>query len=257
MDQHSIWIIKNLIASMFLPPFNFFLLGAAGFFLLKRKPGLGKSLLAISLALLYLLSTPFIANSLMGRLEKNIAPVTLAQARSAQAIIILGGGVYHDAPEYGADTVNALTLARVEYGAYLHQQTGLPILVTGGSPEQSKPEAYLMQQSLQRDFKVPVRWLEDRAYNTAQNAEFSAALLHPAKINKVLVVSHAWHLPRALIEFEKHGLQVIPAPTRFGAVKNPKHGPDVFDFIPQARALLKSHYALHEMIGIAWYRFSQ
>ena len=259
MDQHSIWIIKNLIASMLLPPFNILLLGAAGFFLLKRKPKLGKSLLAISLALLYLFSTPFFANSLMFSLEKNITPLTLNQARNAQAIIILSAGVYHDAPEYGADTVDGLGLMRLQYGAYLHQQTGLPILVTGGNLENSLPVATLMQQVLLRDFKTPVRWLETRAFNTAENAAFSAAILKSEKINTVLVVSHAWHLPRALIEFERSGLHAIPAPTRFASIKlanAPRHGPAIFDFLPRARSLLKSYYALHEWIGIAWYRLS-
>ena len=256
MSAHSLWLIKNLIGSLLLPPFSLCIVGIAGFLLLKRKPRLGKSLLAISLMLLFLLSMPLVANGLMNLLEKNIQPVNLATARSADAIVILGGGVYHDAPEYGTATINGLTLERLQYGAYLQRQTGLPVLVSGGSPEGGTTEAVLMKRTLEQEFKVPVRWAETRSLDTAQNAQFSAVILKAAGVRKVLVVSHAWHLPRARIAFEGKGLTFIPAPTRFANVAGSRSGPEIFKYLPQARALLKSHYALHELIGMLWYKLS-
>jgi uncharacterized SAM-binding protein YcdF (DUF218 family) len=251
------WYIKNLVGSLLLPPLSLGLLGIAGLWLLRRKPRAGKSLLALSVALLCLLSTPIVANSLMHLLEKNVPPLQAATARGADAIVILGGGVYHDALEYPGDTVNGLSLERLEYGAYLQRQTGLPILVTGGNPEGGTPEGILMQRTLQQEFKVPVRWVEARALDTAQNAQFSAALLKTAGVRKVLVVSHAWHLPRARIAFEHQGLDFIAAPTRFASGRGQRTGAEFFDFVPQARALLKSHYALHELIGMLWYKLSR
>jgi len=256
MSAHSIWLIKNLVGNLLLPPLGLCIMGFAGFLLLKRKPRLGKSLLALSLALLFLLSMPLVANGLMGLLEKNIQTLNPAVARSADAIVILGGGVYHDAPEYGADTVGGLTLERLQYGAYLQRQTGLPLLVAGGSPQGGTAEAVLMKRTLEQEFKVPVRWAETRSLDTAQNARFSAAILKAAGVRKVLVVSHAWHLPRARIAFEGQGLTFIPAPTRFAYVAGSRAGPEIFNYLPQARALLKSHYALHELIGVLWYKLS-
>lgn len=256
MTAHSIWLLKNLSASIFLPPFSLCILGGAGLLLLKRRPRLGKSMITLSLILLTFLSTPIIANSLMYLLEKNVQALLPGAAHNADAIVILGGGVYHDAPEYAADTVGGLTLERLQYGAYLQRQTGLPILVTGGSPEGGTAEALLMQRSLEQEFKVPVRWVETRSLDTAQNAQFSAILLKAAGIQRVLVVSHAWHLPRARIAFEQHGIALIAAPTRFGFVPRTRRGLKILDFIPQSRALLKSYYVLHEGMGILWYQLS-
>lgn len=256
MSAHTLWLIKNLVGNLLLPPLSLCIVGIAGFFLLKRKPRMGKSLMALSLTLLFLLSMPLVANGLMNLLEKNLQPVNLTVARSADAIVILGGGVYHDAPEYGTDTVGGLTLERLQYGAYLQRQTGLPLLVTGGMPEGGVAEAVLMKRTLEQEFKVPVRWAETRSLDTAQNAQFSSAILKAAGVRKILVVSHAWHLPRAQIAFEGKGLTFIPAPTRFAYVAGSRSGPEIFNYLPQARALLKSHYALHELIGMLWYKLS-
>ena len=257
MTAHSIWLVKNLIALFLLPPLSLCLLGFAGLWLLKRRPTFGKSLIALSLTLLFALSTPWMANYLMSVLESNVPALQIGETQGAEAIVILGGGVYHNAPEYATDMVNGTTLERLQYGAYLQRQTGLPILVTGGSPEGGTPEAVMMQRTLEQAFKVPVRWIETRSQDTAQNAQFSAAILKAAGIHKVLVVSHAWHLPRARIEFELHGLGPIMAPTRFGYVHGGRPGPIIFTYLPQAGALLKSHYAIHEGIGMLWYRISR
>ena len=256
MTGSTLLLLKNLVASILLPPFNLILLGLAGVWLLQRKPKLGKSLIVLSLALLYALSIPFVANRLMLLLETDIVALPAGAIPAAEAIVVLGGGVYHDAPEYAADVVNGMTLERLQYAALLQQKTGLPLLVTGGSPEGGSPEAMLMQQALQQSFKVPVQWVERGALDTAQNAQYSAAILHAAGIRNILLVSHAWHLPRARIEFEKQGLKVTPAPTHYAYVRNTQHGSKVFDFLPQARALLKSYYAIHEGIGLLWYKYS-
>ncbi len=256
MTGSTLLLLKKLVASIFLPPFNLILLGLTGLWLLQRKPKLGKGLIFMSLALLYALSIPFVANRLMLLLETDIVALPTGAIPAAEAIVVLGGGVYHDAPEYATDVVNGTTLERLQYAAYLQQKMGLPLLVTGGSPEGGIPEAVMMQQALQHSFKVPVQWVEREALDTAQNAQFSAAILKAAGLRKILLVSHAWHLPRARIEFEKQGLSVTPAPTRFAYVRNTQHGSSVFDFLPQARALLKSYYAIHEGIGLLWYKYS-
>ena len=257
MTAHSIWLVKNIVASFCLPPFSLILLGVAGLWLLKRKPKLGKGLITLSLVLLFALSTPFVANRLMSILEKNIQALQPNAIPAAGAIVILGGGIYHDAPEYGMDVANGRTLERLQYGAYLQRQTGLPILVTGGSPDGGTPEAQMMKHALEQSFKVPVRWVEDRSLDTAQNAQFCAAILKAQGIHTVLIVSHAWHLPRARIAFEKQGLSAIPAPTRFGYVRGNQHGFTIFAYLPQARALLNSYYAIHEGVGMLWYQFSR
>lgn len=74
--------------------------------------------------------------------------------------MILGGGKNIQAPEFAhTDTVNRWTLQRLRYGAYLQQQPGKPILVTGGDPYGGKPEAGAMAESLKRDFHAKTIWV--------------------------------------------------------------------------------------------------
>lgn len=257
MDQHTIWLLSNLLAALALPPLNLILFGAFGWLMLKHFPRLGKAFIFSSFALLYLLASPLVAEKLLGLLEKDFRPLQTQDMRSAEAIVILGGGAYRDAPEYGQDSAGTLTLARLQYGAHLHRMTGLPILVTGGNPEEGLAEALIMRQTLESHFGVPVKWVEARAFDTAQNARFSAEILLPAGIKNVLVVTHAWHMPRARRAFEKTGMIFLPAPTHFtqpAQAGNTAYSP--FDFIPNARALEKSYFALHEFIGLVWYRLT-
>src|SRR4029450_1543911 len=114
----------------------------------------------------------------------------LERAKSAQAIVILGGGTRPDAPEYGGDTLGHLTLERVRYGARVAQFTGLPILVTGGAATGGEPEASLMRQSLEREYGVGVQWTENQSRNTHENAVLSAAILRSQGIHRVVLVAH-------------------------------------------------------------------
>lgn len=249
MDPKLAWLATNFIAAFLLPPLSLILLMFAGLLLLKRKPRLGKTLIAAGLGLLYALSMPLVAGFLFGLLQ----PAPLADKpdlRDVGAIVVLGSGRYEDAPEYGGDTASALALERLRYGATLHRQTGLPLLVTGGAPEDGLPEAQFMREILEREFKTPVRWTESASRNTRENALFSRDILAKDNIHRILLVTHAWHMPRAQAAFERAGFDVIPAGTHFSSKPKPR----LLDFIPDAGALRSSSYALHELIGIVWYK---
>lgn len=107
-----------------------------------------------------------------------------------------------------------------------------------------------MRDVLEREFGVRVHWVENRAENTRDNAHLSAALLKMARIERIYLVSHAWHLPRAIPEFEREGLRVVAAGTGYGR----GGGARLFDFVPSARGLQDSFLAMHEGIGLVWYR---
>jgi uncharacterized SAM-binding protein YcdF (DUF218 family) len=166
--------------------------------------------------------------------------------------VILGGGRSFAAPEDGnRDQPGAQTLVRLRHGARLQRLTGLPVMVSGGAPDRGgESEAAVMARALSEDFKIPVRWIEDTSENTAQNAAHAATILREAGIDRVLIVTDAMHMPRAMQIFSKTGLAAIPAPTDFRSRKPLSAA----DFIPSAGSLQTSHYALHEWIGMAWYR---
>jgi len=243
------------LATLFILPPGVNLLGAAtGALLARRWRRMGLGLVAISLLALYLLSAPGVAYWLVRGLERH-APLDLEDDRiePPAAIVVLGGGVYPRAPEWGGDTVSAATLARLRYGARLERATGLPLLVTGGHVLRRGPsEAELMRRVLEQEFGVAVTWTEERSRNTAENASLSAPILHAAGIRTVVLVTHAWHMPRALAAFEREGLEVVPAPTGFLGPALDVEG--LFRWLPQVGALRASAYALHERAGRAWYR---
>lgn len=248
------WLATNLISAPLLPPLNLILFSLAGLLLLRYRPALGRALLIISLVLLTALSMPAVADRLLALLEPYPAFDPAAHRPDAQAIVILGAGTYSDAPEYGGrDTVNHLALERLRYGARVARATGLPVLVSGGSPAGGAPEAEFMQAVLEQEFHVPVRWAETRSSTTWSNARYSHAILNAANIQRVVLVTHAWHMPRAVYSFEQAGFSVIPAPTRFSLARTIRP----MDFVPQTRGLQNSYFAMHEAIGVIWYRLKR
>ncbi|RKZ35880.1 MAG: YdcF family protein, partial [Gammaproteobacteria bacterium] len=129
-------------------------------------------LVVIALVSLYVLSIEPVAHALVNGLET--VPVLTEPdlvRQQPQAIVVLGGGRYSDAPEYGGDTVARGTLERLRYGARLHRQTGLPLLVTGGRVYgETTAEATLMKSVLTDEFGVGVKWAENESRNTFENA---------------------------------------------------------------------------------------
>lgn len=245
------WLIVNAVSAVLLPPLIFVLPSLTGFMLRRRWPRFGAILCVAPLIALLVVSTGVGAKWVAGSIEDFAIPLTSAQGTGAQAIVVLGGGREKSAPEYGGkDTVSIPTLSRLRYGAKLHRETGLPILVTGGTPGGAiESEAALMARVLQEDFAVPVQWQEGASENTAQNAQFSAQLLKQAGIQRILLVTDAMHMARSEAIFLQHGLQIVQAPTMF-------HSRDpitAIDFVPTAHALRLSAYAMHEWIGLLWY----
>ena len=239
------FLLKKLLTALVMPPTALILLAGFGVLLSRRYPRCGRWTAGLSLAALFTLSIPAVSIALLSSLDRH-PPIPAEQLARGQAIVILGGGVYAGAPEYGGDTVSRFSLERLRYGTLLHKRSGLPILVTGGAPFGNRPEADAMKETIEHELGGKVRWVENRARDTAENASLSAATLWPAKIKRIVLVSHSWHLPRAIPLFEKQGLEVIAAPTAFSTW--PEFSADWF--LPSAEALRRSSTALHEWLGL-------
>jgi len=245
------WFVTNFIAAFLLPPLSLLLVLALGLFLLYRRRKYAKPLLLAAFGLLWLISTPYFAEGALHLLEARTATLE-KPLQNANAIVILGGGTYFHAPEYaGQDTVNEQTLLRLRYGARLQRETGKPILVTGGKPlGNSISEAQQMRASLEQDFQVPVRWIEDMSDNTFENARYSFQTLQKAGIKKIYLVTHAWHMPRSADVFRRAGFEVVEAPAAFTT----RYRVDLLAFLPRAESLRDSKIFVHEVIGLLWYR---
>ena len=239
-----IWV-KAVLKAIVLPPCGPLLVSLAGLAILRRRPRTGRALAVLGIATLLLLSLPVVAWSLVRALYDG--PVfQVADARGAQAVVILGGGTRR-ARELGGDTMNRLTLERVRFGARVARLTGLPVLVSGGSTYGATAEAGLMRDALRDEFGIDVRWMEAASRTTAENAARTAGILRANGITRVVLVTHSFDVPRAGAEFAAHGIETIPAATNMPA----QRVDSVTDFLPNMSALQESYYALYEMLANA------
>ena len=246
---------SRALAALILPPGGLILLGIAGVLLWQRQ--WGRLMVNFALIALYLLSTPYIANRLVQGLETHPAlSLELARKADAQAIVVLGGGRDEGAPEYGGDTVSGGLLIRLRYAAYLARHTRLPVIPSGGSVlSDGPPEAQLASQVLEQEFKIKVAGVEDESRTTWENALLTAVLLDRLGFKRVLLVTHAWHMPRAMRVFKQAGIDAVAAPTAF--TYRSDTGEELLDWLPSAEDLQLSRAALHEYIGMLWYQLRQ
>ncbi|MFN0316058.1 MAG: YdcF family protein [Burkholderiales bacterium] len=240
------FLLKKIVSSLILPPVAPVLIILLGLVLRKRWAGF--ALIATGLVSVVALSTNAVSSVLLVSLQNSPAlnPSNLPQA---SAVVVLAGGLREAAAEYGSDQLNTFTLERLRYGAWLAKRTGLPILVTGGYKYDGPTEAQVMAQTLRDEFGLQPHWVESRSRDTAENAAYSAELLREAKISRVLLVTHAWHMRRAIAEFKAVKLDPIPAPTVFA--RSPEKLA-LEDFLPTPRAYFHSGFALHEWLGNTW-----
>lgn len=245
--------MKNVLESLLLPPGLIVMIALAGLLALRTRRRLGVWLLGGAVALLYVLSLPVTAAALMSWLQTSPALTAADLARrDAQVIVVLAGGRYSGAPEYGGDTLSALTLERLRYAVHLQRATGLPLVMVGGvQRDEHKSEAELLKEAANADFGVPVLLTENRSRTTWENAVLTAPLLQARGITRIYLVTHAWHMPRALWAFrQQQGLRVTAAPTAFFTAELTRVG----SWLPSGRALHYVYFACHEAVGLLWYR---
>ncbi len=164
-----------------------------------------------------------------------------------EAIVVLGGGLRGDANEASGVGLGRLTLERVRHAARLSRHSGLPVLVTGGLRQVDSPsEAELMRQALQDEWGISVRWVEDRALNTYQSAQASAALLRQAGVQQVWLVMHPFDVRRAIADFDRAGIVARPAITLL-----PTGEGGWMRWVPSAAALENTRYAVYEWLALA------
>ncbi|MEM7017680.1 MAG: YdcF family protein [Pseudomonadota bacterium] len=253
MDWFSVTVaaIKTFI---FPPGLSVWLL-LLGWLLWHRWHRLALSSLILSGLLMYFLSLPAVGLSLMTMLQSYpaLSPDQLENPEPRAAIVILGGGRNENAPEFGGrDQVSAATMTRLRYGVYLHKQTGLPLLLSGGRVfKEAKSEAELMAEILTEYFQIQPRWLEGGSRNTEANVDNTVDVLSQAGIDTVYLVTHAWHMPRAMRIFTRTNVKVIAAPTAFVTPPKTVQGP--LPWLPSMRGLSIVRTALHEYIGMLWY----
>jgi uncharacterized SAM-binding protein YcdF (DUF218 family) len=245
-------IIKELIDHFMI---LFLLMGLAIANLWRRRRETRARLLGVTVAYLGLamVCTPAVGHLALGSLEWHYPPLERMPS-DAEAMIVLSGNIlYPDARRTRAE-LGESTLHRCLYAAMLYRQCRVrPLVVSGGriGPPGGMPAAWVM-----RNFLVDVGVLEsdvlmeDQSRTTYENAVECRRRLPGKGSRKVVLVTEATHMFRAVRCFRKQGFAVIPAPCHHRA--NPFDARPL-DFVPSASAAVNLGAAMYEWLGTAWY----
>ena len=272
---------KPLITALLMPLAMFPLLGLLGLTMVASRKPIGWLLCFGALVSLWLLSCQGVAVWLAKTALPQYPPATVLQLKTSQiqAIVILGGGIYPEAPEYGAAQPSRFTTERLRYGIHLARQSGLPVAFTGGvgwaagtaqgtaagtaqgtaagiaadiaagtaaGTAAGMTEAQTVERAAKDDFGFTLRWVENQSRDTHENATLTAQLLKRDGIDRVAVVTDALHMPRAMLEFGRTGLTTLAAPTGYIL---PTKSP-ILQWLPSAEGITDSTRLLHELLGL-------
>ncbi len=259
-----LYAFKPLVTALVQPPGGLVLL--ALWCLHRMKPTRRAWQLAgfASLSLIWLMSCEGTGRLL---LEHVLRPPAALDARALGAIaqgttssaeevvLVLGSGRYAEATEYGDQgTLTPYGMVRLHYGAWLARQTGRPLAYSGGvgwgqthGPSEADIAEHIARDSWQQTFRVK----EGRSRDTRENAQKTLPLLAQVGVRRVYLVTHSWHMPRALRHFTAaaapHGIEVVPAPMGFprsDAIR-------ILAWIPTMGGFQLVHAVTHELLGLA------
>jgi uncharacterized SAM-binding protein YcdF (DUF218 family) len=225
----SAW--KPAVSALLLPPLPWIVLILIGAWLLRQRGAIGWLLLVPACASAWLASTSAVGEMLTRALLAPVAalqPADIARLKQLHAarngdlaVVVLGGGREALAPEYGVSNLTPRALSRLRYGVWLSRETGIPLAYSGGvgfGSAGSAAEADIAARISSQEFNRPIKWVEARSRDTRENATFTIGQLRAADVRQVVVVTHGWHMPRAMRAFEQAvlnsggGIELTAAP---------------------------------------------
>ena len=247
------------IAPLFLLPVGVTLIFLMAGLILRRR-----AFFMVALGVLYTGSIPLVGRQALKLIEGDAVRNPPQSAPSGDAIVVLSGGRIV-AP--GTSKVSEWTDAdRFFGGVELYQAGKAPLLVfTGGAApwEPSAPSEGEILVGFARRYGVPAEAVMTtrRVYNTAEEAEAVAHLLADQshveseakkKSQSLLLVTSAFHMPRAKAQFEAKGFRVVAYPVDF--LVSSERQITILDFLPSAKALSQTELGLREFYGRIFYQ---
>ncbi|MFC1812265.1 YdcF family protein [Thermodesulfobacteriota bacterium] len=237
-------------------PLSLFILMAmfSGLAILRRKKT-GVVLFFLSLSFLWVSSMPVVSSFLIASLEKRFPPVPVSKSNKADAIVVLGAAAgAADPPRSEVELTGASD--RILHTTRLFRSGKAPVVIASGGGirwlTSKTPESDSMIVLL-KEWGVPSNAIvrEFESLNTYQNAVKTKILLDIRGIKSILLVTSAFHMPRALATFQKVGINAIPSPTDYNVIYREEY--TILDFLPDAGALGGTTLAMKEYLGWAVY----
>lgn len=250
---------KPELTALLLPPAPFVLLVLVSGGLMRRHRSVGWTLLLAGALGSWLMCTAAVGTALTQLLLQ--PPPALSEAAVASlknapktAIVVLGGGRKSLAPEYGLSDLNQFGVERLRYGLWLSRQTALPVAFSGGIGHGGLPgpaEAEIAARMAISEFGQALRWTETESRDTNENAMRTLPLMRAQGIEHVVLVTHGFHMRRALAAFERASqhasISMRVTPAAMGL--EPPYRMDLRDWLPSRAGFSMVHIAMHEWLG--------
>ena len=250
------FFLSKTIGAMLLPT-NFLIgIGLLGALLLAtRWARLGRQLMVAAVVLLAICGFSPLGNWLLYPLESRFPPWDPAQG-APDGIIVLGGSIDADiSAAHGVAVVRNAADRILAAAALAHRYPNARVIFSGGSANLISNDAREADYAgaLLESLGVPKARLmmERRSRNTRENAEFSKAMAAPKGGERWLLVTSAYHMPRAIGLFRKAGFVVEPYPVDWRV-----SGHDNLFNVDAHDGLLRTDIALREWLGLLAYRVS-
>jgi uncharacterized SAM-binding protein YcdF (DUF218 family) len=221
----------------------------------KRRETRGRLLcVTVLFGTLTLLSIPAVSYLALGTLEWQYPPVDQRPAH-VDAIVVLAGGIRPPDAIRSQSEMDQNTLYRCLHGAELyHQGPACPVLVSGGKVDPAMPGP--PEADVMRDFllKLGVNAadviVENTSRTTYENAVECRKLLEQHRLHKIMLVTNAVDLFRAVRCFRKQGIEAIPSGCNYRATQFEY---SLFEFLPSPGAAQGCRRVFHEWAGAVWY----
>lgn len=253
---------KPLFTALLLPPVPFLVLMFIGGRMMFRRRGLAWFLMLIGAAGIWGSSTLIVGEGLLRLMMpplRALGPADLAQLKRAPAspktaIVVLGGGRDLYAPEYGMSNLSTISMDRLRYALWLGRETGLPVAFSGGlgpgAPE-GPTEGEIAARIAAREFGRPLQWVEGTSRDTGENASRTLALLGPEGIERIVLVTHDYHMARALNAFDRAretgGRSWVLVPAPMGMLARMPWG--LGAWLPTYTGAYKTRLVMYELLG--------
>ncbi|WP_259460574.1 YdcF family protein [Paraburkholderia sp. BL23I1N1] len=201
----------------------------------------------VTIALFWLLAAGWLTAPLLDLAQPQRQSDTPASFAPRTAIIMLGGGTAYDdnilVPP--PDVLARIAVSAENYAACKRTAVTCQVIVSGGNPQRrAATEAdtylpYLLRKQVPRTDIV----LENRSRTTYENARNVSAILERSRYDSLILVTSAYQMPRALLDFHRFGLTPQPL---ISSARRARLG-----ILPRYDNLVSAEIALHELIGIA------
>jgi uncharacterized SAM-binding protein YcdF (DUF218 family) len=259
--------LKPALSALLMPPVPFVVLALVGAGLTRRRPREARTLVILACVGIWLCACTGLSRWLEIHGLDEPTPLTasdrakleaLAMSGEPLAIVVLGSGVDETAPEYGSPNLGKEAYERLRYAVWLSRRTGIPILASGGhgwgAPAPANPpEATRTAELAQAELGTPVRWTESTSRDTHENAVNSVAMLQAAGVREIVLVTHGWHMPRALREFRAAAAAAsVPAQIRITPATMGQAYPastPLLRWLPSEAGFQHTRTAWHEIVG--------